>query len=378
MNGQTSLDTIGRLRGTDKSSLHHGYLDFYEPFFAPIRSRQLRILEIGVFQGASLRLWEDFFPEAEIVGADINPIARQHQGGRITIEVLDQSNVEELVAAAVKHGPFDIVIDDGSHLWEHQLTSLRTLFPFVRPGGFYVVEDLQTNYGELAPRFRGLASQSCAEFLKSWLDLHIAAEQAPLGDIEDSFLRTYARGVQIFAFGNRVCLIQKRGQKPRSEIDWAQPLAARAGANLDVGVLAHISHVGDVYGPNGIVNFGADANSLQGLALTGPDGALEYRVRWPDGSWSDWARQGFLGTRGRALLLTGVAVRLTEEARPCFELKLAARFAGSAEAVAAASGEDCIGDASAALCALQIDLAPLAAANIEAPDALPNINDATV
>src|SRR5579859_423149 len=151
----TSLDAIGLKHRTDKSSRGHDYLNFYETYFAPMRGEKLNILEIGIFNGASLSTWAEYFPRANIVGADINPATKRFERKGIAVEILDQSDIEQLVQVAVKHGPFDIIIEDGSHMWEHQITSLRTLFPFVRNNGIYIVEDLQTNYRE---SYRGVAS----------------------------------------------------------------------------------------------------------------------------------------------------------------------------------------------------------------------------
>jgi hypothetical protein len=108
---------------TDKASSGHNYLDFYETFFAPLRHKQLtNLLEIGVFEGASRKTWPEYFPNSKIIGADIFPEARRFERDRVIIEVLDQSNIDDLTRLSLKHGPFDLVIEDGSHMWEHQIT----------------------------------------------------------------------------------------------------------------------------------------------------------------------------------------------------------------------------------------------------------------
>ena len=145
-----SLDEIGLKHGTDKASTGHDYLNFLEPFFSRMRDKPIRLLEIGVHRGASLRTWAEYFPNAEIVGVDVLPWCKRYEGGRVTVELADQSNIEHLTPIGVARGPFDIIVEDGSHLWEHQVTSLKTLFPFLKDGGFYVAEDLQTNYGSAA------------------------------------------------------------------------------------------------------------------------------------------------------------------------------------------------------------------------------------
>jgi hypothetical protein len=142
-----SLDTIALRHGTDKASGKHGFAAIYEPLFAPFRSRPITLLEIGVETGASLRTWEDYFPEASIIGVDVNPAAVAHESDRISVMVGDQADREFLLRVSLR-GPFDIAIDDGGHFPDQQLTSLLTLWPHVIPGGIYAVEDIHTSYLE--------------------------------------------------------------------------------------------------------------------------------------------------------------------------------------------------------------------------------------
>jgi predicted O-methyltransferase YrrM len=99
-----------------------------------------RILEIGVKGGGSTALWKQLFPSATVVGLDID--LRPRLGGDgVTYVQGDQSDAAQLTALANTYGPFDLVIDDGSHESRHQTTSLRTLLGHVRAGGLYVIED---------------------------------------------------------------------------------------------------------------------------------------------------------------------------------------------------------------------------------------------
>lgn len=179
-------------------------------FFAAMRNKPLTVLEVGVLGGASLRTWRDYFPNAKIIGADINRNAKQFEEDRVQIEIMDQSNLEDLTRVAMKHGPFHLIIEDGSHKWEHQITSLRTLFPFVADKGFYVVEDLHTNYGKNADTYKGVSTSTCMDLLKAWLDLCVGGTLRDFNEIEDAFLRTYGRATEFMIFKNAVCLIKKR------------------------------------------------------------------------------------------------------------------------------------------------------------------------
>lgn len=138
--------------GSDKWASYHWYTQHYEQHFARFRTEPIRLLEIGIggyqfaeWGGESLRMWQRYFSRGLIYGLDIfdkpgvtGPRIRAIQG--------DQNDPEFLAELGRHHGPFDIIIDDGSHINEHVKTSFHHLFPFVRLGGLYVVEDLQTAY----------------------------------------------------------------------------------------------------------------------------------------------------------------------------------------------------------------------------------------
>ncbi len=359
MSQRPSLDEIGRKHRTDKSSGQHGYLGFYEAHFAAQRDEPIRLLEIGVFNGASLKTWEEYFPRARIVGVDINPSCKQFESERVAIEVGDQSNIEDITRVAVKYGPFDVVIEDGSHLWEHQITSLRTLFPFVKENGYYAVEDLQTNFGPMQEKYRGIASVSCMDFLKRWLDLKVADDTIELGEIEDAFLRTYGRAVHFMSFYRRACLLRKShaGARTRTQKTVALAPGLPNARSLPVNLLVHVGLRGDVVGSHGVVDLGSDAYTFQGLAVDCENSAVEYRVRFPDQSWSEWAHGGaFAGTRGRSLALTGFCARFREGADAHYALRAFGRFVGREAIVEAADGEDCVSPAGEPLRGVQIDL----------------------
>jgi hypothetical protein len=67
-----SLDETGLLEGTDKGSTTHGYLWHYDRILGHLRHEPISLLEIGIFRGASLRMWSRHFDVATIVGADIS------------------------------------------------------------------------------------------------------------------------------------------------------------------------------------------------------------------------------------------------------------------------------------------------------------------
>ena len=337
-----TLDQMGLAFGTDKSSSGHGYLAFYERFFSGLRTRKANILEIGIFDGASLKTWEAYFENSRIVGADINPATRRFAGGRIAVEIVDQSDLEQMVGLAIKHGPFDIVIEDGSHQWEHQVTSLRTLFPFLRKGGLYIAEDLQTNYGALERDYRGVASRSCVEYLKRAVDLRVADDQLDISQEEDAFLRTYARHMNL-TFYRRACIIEKTYDP--QDLAAVEALVAVDTDQEDLFISAHVGNVGDVHSASGSLRSGRPDGNIQGFTMTPQTGSghpLRYRARLADGGWTGWVAPGeFVGTRGITQDLTGFSVRLLDPGGE-FVVQSAALFRGEDGPVRAGDAEPCV------------------------------------
>ena len=120
--------------------------------------KKLKILEIGVGGykdpnkgGASLRMWKYYFPNSSIYSLDIYDKSRL-QERRIKIFRGSQNDPDSLRNVVEQMGGIDIVIDDGSHINEHVITSFRTLFPLLAEGGIYAIEDTQTSYW---PKFGG-------------------------------------------------------------------------------------------------------------------------------------------------------------------------------------------------------------------------------
>jgi hypothetical protein len=145
------LTSLAKIYKSDKWGFH-SYTPIYEKWFAPLRHKPVRLLEIGIggydkplLGGDSLRMWKKYFPKGIITGIDIyakDSLAED----RIRIYKGDQYDAAFILAVAKREGPFDIIIDDGSHIQSHIIKSFETLFPLMSPGGIYVIEDTQTSY----------------------------------------------------------------------------------------------------------------------------------------------------------------------------------------------------------------------------------------
>lgn len=171
-----SLDYMGIIEGTDKSSLIGDYLRHYERWFGPLRDVEFNLIEIGVFDGASTRMWAKFFSRAQIIGVDINPDCRRHVQERVRIEIGSQDDPEFLHRIVAQYPP-TIIIDDGSHRSDHIVFTFERLFPTLRPGGYYAVEDLHFHVSESeAARLRGNSEVTAVEYFRELTTERIGGE----------------------------------------------------------------------------------------------------------------------------------------------------------------------------------------------------------
>lgn len=139
MRASALLNSDGvHIGGSDRESNHH-YGDAYERLLIPFREDAKLMMEVGVADGACLKAWEEIFPNALIVGMDIHPSA-QAVGERIEFNLGDQRLKADCERAAAGR-QFDMIVEDAVHRLDNTLLTLFWLWPFVRPGGLYVVEE---------------------------------------------------------------------------------------------------------------------------------------------------------------------------------------------------------------------------------------------
>ena len=162
------MDKIGARCNTDKASLGrskahrggaatdrprgHDYLRKYEFFIGRFASKpDFRMMELGAGPdwniGASVHLWEEFFwrDDFRLRVVDVKPTANNLANERVSVTVGDLG--DPAVLAELASSAYDVIIDDASHLWGHQLLALEFLFPSIRQGGMYVIEDIETSFG---------------------------------------------------------------------------------------------------------------------------------------------------------------------------------------------------------------------------------------
>ncbi len=149
----SNLDVIAAKHGTDKSTVGtqklsaKAYTIAYNNYLEPIRNEPVVMLEIGIWKGSSLRMWEEFLPNARLFAIDIDPKCKAHETARSKVFIGDQTDAAFLMRVVEAVGePFDCIIDDGGHRMEHHQASLQALWPHLKEGGWYAIEDLHTCY----------------------------------------------------------------------------------------------------------------------------------------------------------------------------------------------------------------------------------------
>lgn len=137
---------------SDKGDLflhNNNYANWYDLYFSSIREQAKYICEIGVLNGGSTKALHDYFPQANIIGLDILDKS-EYNNSRIITKILDQSNSNDLDIfvkdCKEKNIEFDIILDDGSHDVADQQLTFGKFFHLLKPGGFYIIEDLCTSY----------------------------------------------------------------------------------------------------------------------------------------------------------------------------------------------------------------------------------------
>lgn len=133
--------------GGDKAA--HGYCNIYYDYLKDLKQKKINFLEIGIFQGRSLAMWNDFFENGNIYGIDINLTEfnlfkeeLKKMGAFLKKEVIvDEANTKEKIL--FNNVKFDVILDDGCHKIESQIKTFQNYYPLLKKGGYYIIEDLR-------------------------------------------------------------------------------------------------------------------------------------------------------------------------------------------------------------------------------------------
>ena len=216
-----TLDQIALKYKTDKSSMYHNYVKQYDTHLKDLRDKKIRLLEIGVQNGYSIQMWNEYFYNADIiVGMDIDINNSQHlKSNKIKIIQGDQYNKESLKSINDAYGPFDIIIDDGCHTNSSMDIDFKYLFPLLKNDGYYIIEDLHCCYWNNVSGF-GNQGTNFIEYLKGLVDDVNSRGKYCLGDRdkvnlknerrwEDIKLNDMEKMIDSITFYKSICFIKK-------------------------------------------------------------------------------------------------------------------------------------------------------------------------
>jgi predicted O-methyltransferase YrrM len=187
------------------------YFEIYERHLAPFRGRPVRVLEIGVFHGGSLRMWRNYFgPRSTIIGLDINPACASLAAEGIEVLIGDQKDRDFLRHLRATTAPFDILLDDGGHRPEQQIAAFEELYAHIDANGVYICEDLHANYWSDYGGGVG-RPDTFVEYSKALVDrLNAWASMEPQRLAVDDF----TRATHSLHFYPSVLVIEKRPMSP--------------------------------------------------------------------------------------------------------------------------------------------------------------------
>lgn len=138
----------------DTDKFIHGLIDEYEKLFKHLKDKKLKILEIGIFKGGSLQWLSDYFKKSEIIGIDLY-VPSGLAIPRVKMLACNQNDSDKLAQISETYGPFDLIIDDGSHHHDDTKNTFESLFGLLKPGGIYIIEDWIAGYWPM-PEYKGI------------------------------------------------------------------------------------------------------------------------------------------------------------------------------------------------------------------------------
>lgn len=208
-----NLDDLGIKYATDKSSAYHNYLVFYEKHLSKFLENKFTLFEFGVFDGASIRMWAEYFPNAQIVGIDYDEKSSDGYSKNVAIRRGDATDPRMIKSLIDEFGEPLVVIDDASHRWDHQIATLQLMLPFVRPGGCMIVEDLQTSFTPIGDQYSGHAKTTAVDYLFGLLRFVVAnGSFNGLETASDFFFAQQGPSIASISFAPKTCIISKYGE----------------------------------------------------------------------------------------------------------------------------------------------------------------------
>ena len=227
----SSLDELGIKYNCDKSSVNrstinskvnspgHDYLRKYEFFINQFRQKHdFRLLELGIGpdwnMGASLKIWLDYFTREDFHAliVDINPNAKKFEDTKVSIEIGNLGSTKFL--DQLGESTFDLIVDDASHIWSHQIKAFESLFPSVSAGGVYIIEDTQTSFSNARKKWGVGCTLDAFQYLTKLSALVVGGGgyHPLIGETDKSSKITkFAKNIDSITFIRHSCIICKAG-----------------------------------------------------------------------------------------------------------------------------------------------------------------------
>lgn len=172
-----SLVELADSRGTDKNSTH-SYLPIYDDLFRDYKLSMKNVMEVGICTGGSIKLWNDYFTNANVVGIDIcdkeslimncyqfqyNILNNDKNKLYISTDAYNMNTVSHIIS---NHEKFDMILDDGSHKLEHMIFFIKNYSKLLTDTGILIVEDIQDE------KWIDILKESVPDELKSYVDIY--------------------------------------------------------------------------------------------------------------------------------------------------------------------------------------------------------------
>lgn len=195
----------------DKSDKNHRYTQLYHQLFKNLRDEKFTMLEYGYGVGNSVKLWLEYFSKAKLISVDIGPkpkdkfVSDYIKSGRLKYVSANQIDKEKLVLIMKKHGPFKFIIDDASHMAADQQFTFNFSFPYVVPGGWYIIEDLKCKRSH-SPHFE-IEAEKTLKVLERYLQIQ-RFESMVLTEQQNKWL---TENIESLSIHDKISFIKKKG-----------------------------------------------------------------------------------------------------------------------------------------------------------------------
>lgn len=179
------------------------YFEIYHRHLAKFVGKPAVMAEVGIYSGGSLPMWRSYFgPSMEVHGIDIEDACRVYEAEGIHVHIGDQADRTFWADFRRKVPQLDILIDDGGHTPEQQRITFEEVFPYLKPGGVFICEDIHGRHNAFANYFSG------------YCDAFNFSEEADRPDLATNNFQRWCHSIHLYPF---LLVVEKRA-KPRPHL----------------------------------------------------------------------------------------------------------------------------------------------------------------